>query len=35
MQLVYVEGLVSAFKELFEQLVRRSSDSALMHDHAG
>ena len=35
MQLVYVEGLVSAFKEAFEEFVRRNSGSALMHDHAG
>ena len=35
MQLGYVEDLVSAFKELFEQLVRHNSGSALIHDHAG
>lgn len=35
MQLAYVKRLASAFKELFEQSVRRSSGPALMHDHAG
>ena len=35
MQLAYVEGWVSVFKEMFEQFVRRNSGSAPMHDHAG
>ena len=30
MQLVYVEGLVSASKEVFEHFVRRNSGSALV-----
>ena len=35
MQLAYIKGLVTAFKDVFEQSVRPSSDPALMHDHAG
>ena len=35
MQLAHIKGLVSAFRHLFKQSVRRISGPALMHDHAG